>query len=135
MNASLSRLRSFYGELKTPLLLHAMITREFAGCVGVLITHNEESATLLELISLINPSIPVLMLSNAEAMNTFDLKNVIDVTGAVADSIEDMALLAIITDERREVGKAKIELDAEGVFRIYPFAQSTRQEFSSDWSV
>ena len=36
MTASLSRLQSFYGDLKAPVLLRAMIKEEFPGNIAML---------------------------------------------------------------------------------------------------
>lgn len=134
MSASLSRLRSFYGDLKIPLLLHAMITREFAGSVAILATGSEDTAKLLELVAFIDTSVPIL--SQTAIPNELGFTHITQSTPAdMAGLIEDMTLLAVISDETRVRGE-RIELDADGVFRIYPFmGAAPRPEATSDWTV
>jgi phosphoadenosine phosphosulfate reductase len=66
VNASLQRLQSFYGELDTPLLLHAMIKEEFPNHIGLLTSFGADAGLLLSLVAEIDPAIPVLFLDTGK---------------------------------------------------------------------
>jgi hypothetical protein len=141
MSASLSRLRSFYGELKAPLLLHAMIKREFGGSIAVLTSAKTASEILLRMIAKIDATLPVLWLEsggNDSLPRRLGFGRIIcikDAPSTLATTLEDMALLAIICDDNRSESMPRIELDADGVFRIYPLAPDRQSPHNADWSV
>lgn len=143
MSASLSRLLSFYSELKPELLLHAMIKREFNGSIALLTTLTAASEPLLQLAASISTGIPLLWLDHNLTTPEFvpqklGFNHIVRITGkadtpALTAAIEDMTLLAIIMDIPPSPSTKRIELDDLGVFRIYPFAGIA--DTTSDWSV
>jgi len=66
MNTSLTRLQSFYSEIKTPLLLHTMIKREFPGSIAVLTSFGAEAGLLLSMVAEVDPATPVLFLNTGK---------------------------------------------------------------------
>jgi phosphoadenosine phosphosulfate reductase len=66
MSASLTRLQSFYGDLKTPLLLHAMIKEEFRSNIALLTSFGADAGLLLSLVAEVDPATPVLFLETGK---------------------------------------------------------------------
>jgi len=66
MSASLSRLQSFYGDLKAPLLLHAMIKEEFPGSIALLTSFGADAGLMLSLVAEVDPATPVLFLETGK---------------------------------------------------------------------
>lgn len=62
MNASLSRLIAFYGELEARALLRIMIREEFPGKIALFSSFGADAAALIALVAEIDPNIPVLFL-------------------------------------------------------------------------
>ncbi len=137
MSASLTRLQSFYGELKAQLLLHAMIKREFPGTAALLTAFTADAGILLSMVAEIDPTTPILCLEpreNAAEIHEygrslaarFGLTRIRWVTPAsglepLADVLDETGILALITG-RSGGGLRRIALDASGVFRIHPLA-------------
>ncbi|NDF13111.1 MAG: phosphoadenylyl-sulfate reductase [Proteobacteria bacterium] len=66
MTASLSRLQTFYSELDAEPLLHVMTTQEFKGKIAAFSSFGSYSALLLDMVSKIDKSIPVLFLDTGK---------------------------------------------------------------------
>ena len=138
MSMSLSRLRSFYGELSASLLLHALIKREFSGCVGLLITGAPRCEGLLAAASAIDLALPVLVKGAPDWAQRAREHGFTQVKEVDAEShlIESLALLAVIGDSETLAHGQKITLDEEGVFRIYPYLVMTPDpDKPFDWSL
>lgn len=147
MNISLSRLRSFYSEFNAPLLLHTMMRQEFPGSIAVITSCNAEAGPLLAMVAEINPMTPVLFLDDGKhAAHAQSLARHLGLThlhrltltapGAnwkaeLARSLDAMGLLAVITGRMR-AKLPRIELDENGVFRINPLADWTKEEHNSE---
>jgi phosphoadenosine phosphosulfate reductase len=66
MNASVSRLQSFYGDLTAPALLRTMIKEEFPGTIALLTSFGADAGILLSLVAKVNPATPVLFLNTGK---------------------------------------------------------------------
>ena len=66
MNASLSRLQTFYGHLEAEPLLQAMLLDEFFGKIGIVSSFGAGSALLLALVADIDKKIPVIFLETGK---------------------------------------------------------------------
>jgi phosphoadenosine phosphosulfate reductase len=66
MEASLSRLQTFYGHLEAEPLLQAMIHDEFKGKIGMVSSFGAGSALLLAMVAEVLPSIPVMFLETGK---------------------------------------------------------------------
>src|SRR5271155_3113208 len=147
MNTSLTRLQSFYGDLKAPLLLHAMIKREFPGTIALATAFAADAGLLLSMVAGIDPATPVLCLPSGKhspeileygrTLTThLSLTRVHWVTPGpepepLAQILDTMGILALITG-RTEAGSHRIALDESGVFRIHPFAGWSEEERMSE---
>ena len=142
MNTSLTRLQSFYGGLKAPLLLHAVIRNEFPGTIALATAFAADAGLLLSMVATIDPAVPVLCLPSGshaaeaaaygrELTAHLRLTRVHWVTPGgpepLAEVLDTMGILALITG-RTEAGMPRIALDESGVFRINPLAGSTEEE-------
>jgi hypothetical protein len=151
MSASLSRLQSFYSGLKAPLLLHAIITREFPGHVAVLACAPDEAGVLLAMVSTVDPAIPVLLLEKnslsfekptpleklAARLSLQNVRALHMSPEQLAHEVDALGFLALITDERSGAGP-RIELDENGIFRIHPLKGLDGDKFKAaalSWSV
>jgi phosphoadenosine phosphosulfate reductase len=143
MSTSLTRLQSFYGELKAPLLLHAVIKREFPGSIALLTACKADSGLLLAMAAAIDPALPVLCLQpNGHSPETLEYSRILAthlglirmrwITPApgpepLAHILDEMGILALITG-RTGQALQKIALDETGVFRIHPLAGWTEEK-------
>lgn len=66
MKTSLDRLQNFYGDLDTPLFLHAMIRQEFTGTIAMTTSFGADAGLLLALVADIDKGLPVLFLDTGK---------------------------------------------------------------------
>lgn len=139
MHTSLSRLRAFYADFTPPLLLNAVVTREFPATVAILTDFSPGSDTLLTLAAGLAPAIPILSTADDAAhapgetlCRRLGFKTILRPGAALADTIETLGVLALLT--ARASGE-RIELDDHGVFHIHPFADPAALTDSGGWSV
>lgn len=153
MSASLTRLQTFYSEFKPPLLLHAMLTREFPGMAAVATSFGPESALLLALVAEVAPATPVLFLDDGAARTALAPYRESLIAGLrlenprvlmlgpqkdmwktqLADLLDEMGTLALIT-ANAAIGAPRIGLDENGVFHINPLAAWTKEEQNQQMS-
>jgi phosphoadenosine phosphosulfate reductase len=143
MNISLTRLQSFYGDFKAPLLLHTIIRQEFPGSVALLTSFDADAALLLSMAAEVNPATLVIFLDDGRHstyartltrhLGLNNVRRLSPVTpteqawkAELSEVLESLGLLAIITGRRR-ADLPRIELDENGVFRINPLAGWTKE--------
>lgn len=66
LHASLSRLRTFYGEMEPKLLLRAMIREEFGGKIALFSSFGADAALLIAMVAEVDPAVPVLFLETGK---------------------------------------------------------------------
>jgi hypothetical protein len=139
MHTSLSRLRAFYADFTPPLLLNAIILREFPATVAILTDFNAGSEALLKMAAEINSAIPVISIADDAAYtqaiprcHRLGFQTILQPGTMLADTIETLGILALLTG--RPAGE-RIELDDHGVFHIHPFAAPALMVDSGGWSV
>lgn len=87
-SASLSRLQTFYGDLNSAELLHAMITHEFSGKIALFSSFGADSALLIKLVADVDKATPVLFLETGKHFKETleyveDIKNYFGLTNLI----------------------------------------------------